>query len=101
MTTLIIIVFVIAILILAIPVRNESNPVVKSMYVVLERDGKVVATSTLTFDSNFCCAQSPAGGNKNQLLPNFIGCYKNDIYLWKDLSRTEDEVRKVIVTYEE
>ena len=57
---------------------------VKSAYVQKLEYGKVVASSTLTFRDDFVISQSPAGGNEQWDVPNFVGCYKTEVARWID-----------------
>ena len=101
--TQIIVALVIVIIAGIMIIRNKDNsdprPEIKSMYVVQENDmGKVLATGTLTFDMEFCVAQSPAGGDEEWLLPNFVGDYAGDVLTWADCYLDN---RKIRIEYQE
>lgn len=73
------------------PVWNPTQCAVNSAYVVRKENGKVVATSTLTFKEDFVVAQSPAGGDNKWEIPNLVGHYKTSVDKWASLQVEGDE----------
>ena len=59
---------------------------VKSAYVKVSKNGRVVATTTLTFDKDFVFTQHP----KYHSMPDFIGWYKTAVMAWANAEKAAD-----------
>lgn len=56
---------------------------VKQAYVKREDEsGKVVASTTLTFDKDFVINQHPVGGDDPWQIPDMVGIYKSSVWKW-------------------
>jgi hypothetical protein len=59
---------------------------VKSAYVKVSKNGRVVATTTLTFDKDFVFTQHP----KYHSMPDLIGMYKTELIQWAEAEKSAD-----------
>ena len=60
------------------PTWNPLLNLVSSAYVVVKRNGKVLATCTLTFKEDFVITQHPS----NNPIVDFVGKYKTEVLTW-------------------
>lgn len=68
------------------PTFSPYTHAVKSAYVRVSKNGRTVATTTLTFDKDFVYTQHP----KYHSMPDFVGWYKTAVMAWCDAEKHAD-----------